>query len=105
MSRVNKQANNLRNNTGKFKSAYAAAKALGLRPNTVVACVNGGNTRQEACQKQQLLSKTQEQTLLKWIKELTASGYAPSHRILQEVADEVWSNKCRARDVELRRKG
>jgi hypothetical protein len=44
--------------TGKFKSAYAAAKALGLRPNTVVACVNGGNTRQEACQKQQLLSKT-----------------------------------------------
>lgn len=44
--------------TGKFKSAYAAAKALGLCPNTVVACVNGGNTQQEACQKQQLLSKT-----------------------------------------------
>ncbi|KFY81220.1 hypothetical protein V499_00001 [Pseudogymnoascus sp. VKM F-103] len=49
--------------TRKFKSAYTAAKALGLRPDT----------------KQQLLSKNQEKTLLKWIKELTASGYAPTY--------------------------
>ena len=80
--------------TRKFKSAYAAAKALGLRPNTVVDRIKGGQTRVEARQKQQLLSKTQEQTLLKWIKRLTLSGYAPSHRILREVAEEVHSNKC-----------
>jgi hypothetical protein len=81
--------------TRKFKSAYAAAKALGLRPNTVVSRVRGGSTHTEARQQQQLLSKNQEQTLLKWIKELTASGYAPSHRILREVAEEVRLNKCR----------
>jgi hypothetical protein len=78
-----------------YKSSYAAAKALGLWTYTVQTRLNGGHTRKEARQKQQLLSKNQEQTLLKWIKELTTSGYAPSHRILREVVDEVWLNKCR----------
>ncbi|KFY61898.1 hypothetical protein V497_02698, partial [Pseudogymnoascus sp. VKM F-4516 (FW-969)] len=54
--------------TRKYKSANAAAIALGLRPDTVRR---------------------------RWIKELTASGYAPSHRILREVAEEVRSNRCR----------
>ncbi|PQM43848.1 hypothetical protein VE01_10744 [Pseudogymnoascus verrucosus] len=81
--------------TKKFKSANAAAIALGLRPDSVRKRLCGRITRIEARQKQQLLSKNQEKTLLKWIKELTISGYAPSHRILREVADEVRSNKCR----------
>jgi hypothetical protein len=80
---------------GKFKLANAVAIALGLHPNTVLKRLRGGSTRREARQQQQLLLKNQEQTLLKWIKELTISGYAPSHRILREVADEVRSNKCR----------
>jgi predicted transcriptional regulator len=80
----------------KYKSSYEAAKALGLSRNTVSKRVSQQRpSRQEARQKQQLLSKNQERTLLKWIKELTNSGYAPSHRILREVADEVRSNKCR----------
>jgi hypothetical protein len=79
----------------KYKTAYAASKALDLNLNTVLKRINGGSTQQEARQQQQLLSKNQERTLLKWIKELTISGYAPSHRILREVADEVRSNKCR----------
>ena len=45
-------------------------------------------------QQQQLLSNIQEQILLKWIKELTISRYTPSHRILQEVADEIYINRC-----------
>jgi hypothetical protein len=81
--------------TKKFKSANAAAIALGLRPDSVRKRLCGRITCIEARQKQQLLSKNQEKTLLKWIKELTISGYAPSHRILREVADEVRSNKCR----------
>jgi hypothetical protein len=59
--------------SGKFKSAYQAAKALGLQANTVRRRANGGLTRVEVRQKQQLLSKNQEQTLLKWIKGLTVS--------------------------------
>jgi hypothetical protein len=81
--------------TRKFKSAYAVAKVLGLCPNTVIDRINGSSTCVEVHQKQQLLSKNQEIILLKWIKELTTSGYAPSHCILREVAEEVQSNRCR----------
>jgi hypothetical protein len=81
--------------SNQYKSIYAAAKALKLSEATLRCRVNGRHTRIEARQHQQLLSKNQEQTLLKWIKELTVSGYAPTHRILREVADEVRLNKCR----------
>jgi len=85
--------------SGQFKSVYTAAKALKLPEDTIRRRIKGGKTRSEARQKQQLLSKNQEQTLLKWIKGLTLSGYAPSHRILREVAEEVRSNKCRVFQV------
>ena len=81
--------------SNQYKSVYTAAKALGLPERSLQRRINGGYIQSEARQKQQLLSKNQEQTLLKWIKGLTASGYAPSHRILHEVAEEVRSNKCR----------
>lgn len=64
--------------SGKYKSSYEAAQDLGLCEKTVRRHVLGGLTRQEARQ-QQLLSLAQEKTLLKWIKELTISGYAPTH--------------------------
>ncbi|OAF54571.1 hypothetical protein VC83_09180 [Pseudogymnoascus destructans] len=81
--------------SGKYNSSYAAAKALGLCKNTVANRVQGMPSRTEARQKQQLLPKNQEATLLKWIKVLTKGGYAPSHHILREVADEVHLNHCR----------
>ena len=81
--------------SGKYKSPYAAAKALGVNLTTVLHRMKGGLTRQEARQQQQLLSKTQEETLLKWIKELTISGYAPSHHILREVAEDIRADRCR----------
>jgi hypothetical protein len=56
--------------------------------------VKGGLSRTKARQTQQLLTQTQEETLLKWIKCLTASGYAPSHRILREAADEIRTERC-----------
>jgi hypothetical protein len=78
-----------------YKSAYAAGKALGLPIRSIQRWLQGTPTRSEARQQQQVLSKNQELTLLKWIKELTSSGYAPSHWILREVADEVRTNRCR----------
>jgi hypothetical protein len=87
--------------SNQYKSVYAAAKDLGIPEQTLRRRVNGKHTRIEARQQQQLLSKNQEKTLLKWIKELTVSGYAPSHRILREVADEVRSNKCRVFQPQL----
>jgi uncharacterized protein (DUF2267 family) len=82
--------------TRKFKSANAAAVALGLRLDTIRRRVNGmQHTQAEAQLPHQLLSKNQEETLLKWIKGLIASSYAPSYQILREVADEVRTNRRR----------
>jgi hypothetical protein len=50
----------------------SAAKDLGIPEQTLRRRVNGTHTRIEARQQQQLLSKNQEKTLLKWIKELTS---------------------------------
>jgi hypothetical protein len=81
-------------NSGLYKSSYAAAKALNLKPNTVLKRVNGRPSQQEARQQQQLLSESQEKTLLRWIKGLTISGYAPTHQILRDV-DEIRANRYR----------
>jgi hypothetical protein len=88
--------------SGLYKSANDAAKALHLRPDTVLDSIKGRATCREARYKQQILSKNQEETLLKWIKGLAASGYAPSQRILREVAEEVRSNKCRVFQTQVR---
>jgi hypothetical protein len=53
---------------GLYRSSYAAAKALGLNPKTVIKRVNGGLSRSQARQQQQKLSCAQENVLLKWIK-------------------------------------
>ena len=37
----------------------------------------------------QKLSYDQENTLLKWIKQLTINGYSPGHQLLKEVAEEI----------------
>ena len=75
--------------SGLYKSAYEAAKVLGLPRNTITRHVNRGLTRSQARQKQQILSSAQENILLKWIKELTISGYSLGHRLLKEIAEEL----------------
>jgi hypothetical protein len=75
--------------SGKYKSAYHAEKVLGLPKSSVTRRVNGGLTRSQARQQQQNLSGAQEKILLKWIKNLTISGYSPGHRLLKEIAEEL----------------
>jgi hypothetical protein len=75
--------------SGLYKSSYEAAKQLGVPKNTVTRRVNGGLSRSQARQQQQKLSCAQENVLLKWIKELTISGYSPGHRLLKEIAEEL----------------
>ena len=74
---------------GLYKSSYEAAKALGLRPDTIRKRVSGGLSRSQARHQQQKLSYAEEKVLLKWIKDLTISGYSPGHRLLKEVAEEI----------------
>jgi len=84
--------------SGKYKSSYEAAKQLGLNRRSVTRRVHGGLSRVQARQQQQKLSPTQEKTLLKWIKQLTISGYSPSHSLLKEIAEEVRTNQSRDLD-------
>jgi hypothetical protein len=75
--------------SGKYKSLYEAANDLYLTLSTLTRRVNGGLSRSQARQQQQKLSYAQENVLLKWIKELTISGYSPGHRLLKEIAEEL----------------
>jgi transposase len=78
---------------GVYKTAWSAANALGLNKNSVLKRVNGGLSRSQARQQQQKLSPAQEKVLVKWIKELTISGYSPGHRLLKEIAEELQSKR------------
>jgi hypothetical protein len=75
--------------SGKYKSPYEAEKVLKLPKNSVTRRANGRLSRAQARQQQQKLSPSQENVLLKWIKELTISGYSPGHRLLKEIAEEL----------------
>jgi len=75
--------------TGKYKSSYEAGKILRLSKETIARRVNRGSSRSQARQQQQKLSYLEEKVLLKWIKELTISGYSPGHRLLKEIAEEI----------------
>lgn len=79
--------------SGRFKSSYEAGKVLQLSRNTVTERVKGRNSRVQARYAQQKLSYDQENTLLKWIKYLTSSGYSPGHQLLKEVAEEIRSGR------------
>lgn len=68
---------------GEYKSLYKAAQVLGLTRSTLMRRVNGGLSRCQARQQQQKLSYAQENVLLKWVKDLTISGYSPGHRLLK----------------------
>jgi transposase len=79
--------------SGKYKSPYEAAKVLGLNRDTLTRRVKGGLSRTQARHAQQKLSYDQENVLLKWIKQLTVSGYSPGHQLLKEVAEEIRSER------------
>ena len=75
--------------SGLYKSLYKAAKQLKICKTTIARRVNGGGSRSQARQQQQKPLSMQENVLLKWIKQLTISGYSPGHRLLKEMAKEL----------------
>ena len=75
--------------SGLYKSSYEAARVLQLSVSTITCRIKGGLSHSQARQQQQKLSYEQENVLLKWIKQLTISGYSPGHRLLKEIAEEL----------------
>jgi DDE superfamily endonuclease/Tc5 transposase DNA-binding domain len=70
----------------RFPSVRAAAKAHNIPPTTLNRRIKGGISKQEARTTQQLLSQHQEELLVKWILDLEAGGFAPSHGQIREMA-------------------
>ena len=75
--------------SGLYKSLYEAAKQLSISKDTVTCHVNEGLLCSQARQKQQKLLYTQKNVLLKWVNELTISGYLSEHHLLKKIAEKL----------------
>src|SRR5438270_13018280 len=65
--------------SGLYRNCYHAAQKTGASEATVTRRFNGGKTRAEAREVQQILSKAQEKALVSWITNLTATGHPARH--------------------------
>jgi len=75
--------------SGKYKSVYATAKALGVGETTLRARVNGRGTHVESNEANQLLIKAEETILAKRCTELTKNGFPPRKKTIEEMATEI----------------
>ena len=75
--------------SGLYKTVYQATKATGASNTTMLRRLNGGKTRQEARESQQILSKAQEKALAERITELTATGHPARHDFIRDLAEDI----------------
>ena len=73
----------------RWETLYAAAKALGMSRETLKRHMNGIKSRAEAHEIQQMLTKSEEKVLGKWITHLTATGHPARHQFIREMAEEI----------------
>ena len=74
---------------GTCSSINAASLATGASRTTLGRRKQGGQTRQEAQQSHQVLSKDEEQALVKWVQQLSCTGHPVRHRFLRDLAIEI----------------
>ena len=72
-----------------YKSAYEAAKILGVRPRTLYDHVKKGKSRSQARVAQQHLLESEEQELVRWIRNLTISRTPAQYSIVREMAEHI----------------
>ena len=72
-----------------WKTPYAAAKALGLSRETLKRRMLGTKSCAQAREAQQMLTKSEEKVLGKWITHLTATGHPARHQFIREMAEEI----------------
>ena len=79
--------------SGKYKSGFDAARQLEINASTVNRRRRGHLSRSTARIQQQLLSAEEERTIIKWIQQVSQSGYPVSYNLLRQIVFEVRS--CR----------
>ena len=77
----------------RVKSILAASTTFNVPYSRLYRRVNGCKSRSEARADQQLLTKTEELELVRWIKQCTIIGYPVSYQMLREMAVEI-QYKC-----------
>ena len=72
-----------------YKTLYQAVKATGTSESILTRRFKGGNSRAEARESQQTLSKAQEKALASWITDLTATGHPAHHDFIRDMAEQI----------------
>ena len=73
----------------RWKTPYAAVKALGMSRETLKRRINRIKLCAEAREIQQKLTKAEEKVVGKWITHLTATGHPARHQFIREMAEEI----------------
>jgi len=79
---------------GTYANVAEASKALGLSQATMARRLNGGKTRTEVREDQQLLTQQEEKALVDWISQATATGNPISHPYMKKIAEEIRKSRA-----------
>src|SRR5436853_5361492 len=86
-NRVQKAVDGIR--SGLYKSSYCAAEELNVKPSTVQHRMKGRKNRIESHEDQLALSPIEELELVRWISQLTVSGYPPRPSTFKAMAEAL----------------
>jgi hypothetical protein len=76
-----------------FSSIRAAARHFQIPPSTLIDRMSGAQSQVKSHETYQTLSNAEENTLVRWITRLTATGYPATPALLREMAQEVWNQR------------
>ena len=74
---------------GTYMTAHQAAQALGVSKSSLTRHLKGGLSRRVAKEKQQLLTKEEEEELANWISTSTTTGNPVQHSFIREMAQKL----------------
>ena len=74
---------------GTYMTAHQAAQALGVSKSSLTRRLKGGLSRRVAKEKQQLLTKEEEEALANWISTSTTTGNPVQHSFIREMAQKL----------------
>lgn len=86
----------------RWKTRYAAAKALSMSYKTLTRRINGGKSHSEARETQQKLTKAEEKVLGSWITHLTTVGHPARYEFIRDMVEEIrwqWGTEIRASEA------
>jgi len=75
--------------SGIYKSSYDAASQLNVKVSTVQHRMKGRKIRVQSHEDDQAPSPTEESELVRWITQLTITGYPPRHSIFRAMAEAL----------------